>query len=255
MCKSDTAGFPIGQLPTFEEWQLPSGSLRFIDRPETLLDARTDGAWFGSGKVLEACWQATPKRLLGLKYLVVEQHRISASVIDVIRQLTLLEWLYLSRTPSADLAFLGDLTNLNYLCIEAAPNVSADSEFPSLGQLQSLGLGTAIDTLEPLVRAYPGLRCLLLHGATESRPARFRNLDALTGLQSLEYLALTNCRTQDKRLASLLELPKLRAVVIGGERWWEPADLEALRTAGVSLSNFIEVQRDRRSPNDQRAGV
>ena len=255
MCKSDTVGFPIGQLPTFEEWQLPSGSLRFIDRPETLLDARTDGAWFGSGKVLEACWRATPERLLGLKYLVVEQHRISSSAIDVIRQLTLLERLYLSRIPSADLAFLRDLTNLSYLCIEAAPNVNADSEFPPLGQLQSLGLGTAIDTLEPLVHAYPQLCCLLLHGPTESRPARFHNLDALTGLQSLEYLALTNCRTQDRRLAALLELPKLRAIVIGSERWWEPADLEALRTAGVSFSNFLEIRRDRHSSHDQRAGI
>lgn len=253
MCKSDAAGFPIEQLPTFEEWQLPSGTLRFIDRPETLLEACTDGAWFGSGKVLEACWQATPERLLGLKYLVVEQRRISSSAIDVIRQLTSLERLYLSRIPSADLAFLRDLADLSYLCIEAAPNVSADSEFPQLRQLQSLGLGTAIDTLEPLVRAYPGLRCLLLHGTTERRPARFRNLDALTGLQRLEYLALMNCRTQDKRLASLLELPKLRAIVIGSERWWETADVEALRTAGVSLSDFLEVQRDRSSSHDQRS--
>ena len=66
---------------------------------------------------------------------------------------------------------------------------SGAARFP-IGQLQSLGLGTVIDTLEPLVRAYPGLRCLLLYGATESRPARFHNLDALTVLQSLEYPAL-----------------------------------------------------------------
>ena len=49
--------------------------------------------------------------------------------------------------------------------------------------------------------------------------------------------------THSQSLASPMQSNRCELVfLIGSERWWEPTDLEALRTAGVSLSDFRSVR-------------
>lgn len=232
---------PENQLPMWSHWQLPSGPLHSSYELNDLLSTERAGLWLGNAKLLQEARHADPGIFRNLKYLAIEQRQVTTSALEVIADLGSLERLYLTRITAPELTFLKKLTRLRYLCIEAAANVDSDSSFCRADGLVSLGLGTAMNTLAPLVRAYPNLRCLALQGISETKPARFENLAGIDQLQHLEYLLLMNCRAHDKRLSPLLGLPKLKAVVIGSQRWWKTSDLNQLEQAGVKLSEFLHV--------------
>ena len=235
------ARVPENQLPMWSHWQLPSGPLHSSYELNDLLSTERAGLWLGNAKLLQEAWQADPGIFRNLKYLAIEQRQVTPSALEVIADLESLERLYLTRITAPELTFLKKLTRLRYLCIEAAANVDSDSSFYRTDALVSVGLGTAMNTLAPLVKAYPNLRCLALQGISETKPARFENLAGIDQLQHLEYLLLMNCRAHDKRLSPLLGLPKLKAVVIGSQRWWQTSDLNQLDHAGVKLSEFLHV--------------
>lgn len=235
------ACIPEDQLPMWSHWRLPAGPLHSTHELDDLLSTERAGLWLGNAKLLQEAWHADPGIFRNLKYLAIEQRNVSPSALEVIAELESLERLYLTRVTAPELAFLKKLTRLRYLCIEGAANVDSGSSFCRSDALVSLGLGTAMNTLAPLVKAYPNLRCLALQGIGETKPARFENLAGIDELQHLEYLLLMNCRAHDKRLLPLFNLPNLKAVVIGSQRWWKTSDLDQLSHAGVKISEFLHV--------------
>ena len=95
-------------------------------------------------------------------------------------------------------------------------------------------------TLAPLLlfqlAPFAALKCLVLHGSSESRPARFASLEPLAALAGLEYLCLLGCRTDDRSLGMCVAMPALKTVVVWKRSLWDADSIDAVRDAGVQFA-------------------
>ena len=235
-------GFPDDLMPMPDYWQLPTE--RAINHPSTVLDEpeafdREYLVIYMSAKIKRQVAGALPK-LKTVRFLEIDAYTIPQDVIDRLQDMPQLERLALAPIRTNDLNFLDRLPRLNYLSLESIPNVADLGPVVDRENLVSLVLGTSANDLNAIQDgSLPKLRCLVLSGIGESKPARFPTLEPLQNLQNLEYLCLLNCRAADKSLRFALSLPKLKKLHLYSARPWNKDDIAALMKRGVSVTRIV----------------
>jgi len=235
-------GFPDNLVPNWDCWELcadraSNQSSSALDRPD---DFNGEYLYIGMNASMKQQIAAALPKLGTVKYLVLDAYVIPQQVVDSLQEMPQLERLYLAPTRTKSLEFLDQLDRLSYLAVEAAPNVRDLGPILRREKLVSLGLGTSVDSLETVREGVlPNLRCLVLEGTGETKPARFPTLLPLQNLQNLEYLCPLNCRVEDKSLGFALHLPKLKAIHLYSTRWWNTDDISTLVEQGVSVTRIV----------------
>ena len=235
-------GFPDNLMPMSDYWALPvdraiyhGGSV--VDRPE---DFCGEYLYIGMDASMKQEISAALPKLKTVRYLELDAYVIPQEVLDSLQSMHQLKRLALAPTRTTDLHFLDNLIQLEYLSIEAAPNVEDLSPIMRSNKLISLCLGTSATNLDAFgVAKLQELRCLVLSGTGESKPARLSSLLPLQNLRNLEYLCLLNCRVADKSLRFALQLLRLRKMHLSSARWWNTDDIAALIEKGVSVTRVI----------------
>lgn len=235
-------GFPEGVMPMHDDWQLPVE--RAINHPDTTLEQAHDfsGQYLciGMSASIKCQVAAALPKLKSVRYLAIDAYVIPQEVVDSLKEMPQLERLDLAPTRTKDLDFLDRLPNLTYLSLESLPNVADLSPVTGRDNLVSLALGTSASDLGAFQKGcLPNLRCLILSGTGESKPARFPSLAPLKNLQNLEYLCLLNCRVKDRSLRFALSLPELKMIHLHSARSWNKDDLAALMKKGVSVTRVV----------------
>ncbi len=235
-------GFPDDVVPMHDFWQLPAAmkEARFdvdLERPD---EFRGEYLWLTASAAKKQLLARALPQLGTVRFLAIDAYTIPQEVIDSLATMKQLERLSLAPTRTKSLSFLDELTRLEFLHIEAVPNVDDLSPIMGCENLMSLCLGTSVSSLDAFVPgSLPGLRCLVLEGTGESKPLRLQTLQPLQNLQSLEYVCPLNCRVADKSLGFALQLPKFKALHVYSMRWWDNDDISALLARGVRVTRTI----------------
>lgn len=233
---------PSDLHPNCQCWQLPRGSdLGTGVRDYSALgNFRGDSLWIGVGAAVNRAVATALPSMKNLENLALDGYVIPSEILESISKMKQLRRLHISPTRNGNLDFLAKLENLEYLCLEAIPNVTDLAPALRLPQLVSLGLGTRSPTLGAFSSALlPNLRCLTLDGTGETKPARFDTLKPLINVRSLEYLGLWNIRSRGLKLGFLVDLPKLRAVGVVDQKRWDATELKALKDGGIECCSVI----------------
>ena len=235
-------GIPETLDPMWESWNVPcervaaSRSLA-LERPDEFAG---ECLYVGMNAAMKHKVAAALPGLKSVKNLVIDAHVVPQPVLDSIAAMPQLKRLYLAPSRTGDLGFLDALEWLEYLTIESAPGVSDLGPVLRRKNLVSLCLGTSVSDLDRIGDGcLENLRCLVLQGAGETKPARLKTLQPLAGLRNLEYLCPLNCRVDDESLSFALGMPKLKAIHLYSTRRWCGEDIAALVNAGITVTRTV----------------
>lgn len=235
-------GFPEDLVPNYESWSLDTGrtsnhDTAVLENPEGF---RGEHLCIYMNASIKKQVAAVLPKLGTVKYLVIDSHVISQEVVDSLHEMSQLQRLHLAPIRSSDLGFLDTLHNLSHLSLEAAPNVRDLDPVLRHEKLVSLGLGTSVPDLDAIQPGcLPNLRCLILSGTGETKPARLPTLEPLANLASLEYICPLNCRIADRSLGFALQLHSLKRIHLHPSRGWRSEDVVALTEKGVAVSRYV----------------
>ena len=175
-----------------------------------------------------------------LKYLAFWAGYTTQYLLDSISTIKSLERLAFGYLRASDISGLANLKNLRYLSITSLSSADTLKPLTELQNLVSLGLGISskITSLEDFsTNSLLSLRALHL-GESSERVVTVDSLEPLSAIPSLEYIAIGRIRTKDRSLACFLELPDLKALEIDNNAKFACADIDALKSRGISLSMF-----------------
>ncbi len=231
---------PSNLIPDPSLWELPAGS----ELPNSNVDLSKletfegESLWIGIGAPVKDLVAKKLPQLSQVRNLSLDGYLISQSILDGLGNLTGLRRLGISNIRATSFDFLAGLENLEYLSIEGAPNAKDLEPIIRCNSLVSLGVGTSVSSLGAFrPGALPNLRCLVLGGTSESRPARFDTLEPLKNLSRLEYLSPLNCRATDRSLQFISEMPNIRGLHVGDKKWWRASDIQRIEESGVHLTS------------------
>jgi Leucine-rich repeat (LRR) protein len=137
---------------------------------------------------------------------------VNQDFIDEIAELKNLETLYVEKLTAQDLSPLWKLKNLRFLIIRGATSIENLDWVEGLNSLTGLSVENCkkVTELQPLAQL-SNLTAIGIEGGMWE-PMRVQTLSPLSGINSLEYLFMTNLRVSDGSLKPLHSLSKLKEI-------------------------------------------
>lgn len=209
------AGVPADLLPEHSSWRKPVGGLTEFPNREEMSGFTGNAAWFGLGGSATKVTERYLGTLSNLEYLVIRGVTVPDAILDGVSTLTRLKRLDLSPIRRSNLAFLGELKQLEYLFIESVPSNTDLSEWIHRPSLVSLGLGLKQNSVcLPSSEFLPRLECLLIQRASSYSTKTLINLKGASLLPQLRYVVLLGFRPADSVIAELARSTSLEVIVL-----------------------------------------
>jgi len=161
--------------------------------------------------------------------------RVSQELFDAACRIPQLEGLYIKWSGISDLSSLGYAQSVRYFHLGQSAKVESIEPLARCLNLQWLGLEllSRIRDLDPLGRLQD-LEGLSLEGSMGTS-WRVQSLAPLGLLTNLRYLSIANVRADDRSLASLQSLTKLRTFLHA--TWWNTAELNEIKRRNPELAS------------------